>query len=659
MKLNKKILDYIKIVFLPLLLAVLFVAQNQMFNWWSGLYFAPFFWRLCWVTFALGIVFYGPAVMLKQKYRYWYLLIISFFISLVFIAEFLYYKYSQSFLQFSAIRYFHQAKSILGTVQVLLSWELLLFLSNLIIVLIALYINFVVRRKKYEFSLPRWEQVILIFIMLFIVVFGYKYLLDTEREEWGRIDRLYSDVYDLKSLVGKIGIVNFFIEDGLKYTLRTNLVKEEDREFLKTWAQLRESDVDEAKYFGVDKGKNLIIIEVESLEASVINRLVNGQEITPNLNKLANSGIYFDNYYAPIGPGNTADAEFSTMNSLYPLANDVVFINYAKNTYKALPKLLVDNGYSTYTLHGDVPTFWNRSNIYPGLGWQKVYNLNDFTVTRSVGEGPSDLGDEDLFNQSVARLKSFKEPFMAMVITMSSHTPFILPEDLQTLKIAERTNLDWLQWQYLQSIHYVDKAIGQFIEELKKEGIYDNSVILIWGDHDSFTKITPALSGQDLLPGTEEWQLYKNLEVSFGAQDMSKNILPEFGSRQVPMIILNSNAKNKIVKISASHLDIYPTITNLLGIKTPKSILGQDLLNTKTPVVTLFKEGSGGIDAILTKDIVYKSNDNGEFANSSCKAYPYMKDLPITSCQKIYEEQVDNLKASNIIIRGNLLSEIE
>jgi phosphoglycerol transferase MdoB-like AlkP superfamily enzyme len=311
----------------------------------------------------------------------------------------------------------------------------------------------------------------------------------------------------------------------------------------------------------------------------------------------------------------------------------VVFIDYAKNNYKALPQLLVKNGYKTYSMHGDVPTFWNRSNIYPQLGYQKAYDLNDYVVTRPVGKGPSDLSDEDLFSQSLPRLESFKQPFMATLITMSSHTPFILPNDLETLQIPPDTTLTYEQQQYLQSIHYADKAIGEFIDELKQDGLYDNSLILLWGDHGSFTGITSAL-GQS-------------------------NFLPALDNSRVPMFLWAPGTNlNGIISDPGSHLDIYPTIANLLGIAPPKSILGQDLLNTKNPVETHLKLVSGGVDTILTQSMAYRAGEDGVFEHGSCESIPDQKTLPITDCRNLYTEQSGAVRASNIIIKGNLLSVI-
>lgn len=623
-----KLIAILEVIFLPLLLAVLFALQNIFFNKWLGIYSKVYSARLFWVCFALGIILYGPATLFKRRFKYWYLFLISFIISLLFVAQFLYYRYSQSFLQFSAIRYIWQAPSVAGTVKTLVNPELFLFISNFLFVLIS----FIIRKKFTEFVLPNWQKLVIIVSMVAVIFFGYRYLIYTEKKEWGSASRLYTDVYDLKALVGKMGIANFFLEDTFKYVLRSSLITDADRNFLKTFAKNRTSSSTSGKYLNEAKGKNLIIIQVESLENAVINQTIGGQEITPNLNQLASNGLYFNNFYAQIGHGNTADAEFVTMNSLYPLPDDVVFIDYAKNTYKALPQLLVKSGYKTYSMHGDVPTFWNRSNIYPGLGYQRAYDLNDYIVTRPVGKGPSDLGDEDLFSQSLPRLEGFKTPFMATLITMSLHTPFVLPPDLQTLNIPAQTNLTQNQWEYLQAAHYTDKAIGEFINGLKKDGLYDKSLILIWGDHGSLTGISSAL-GQ-------------------------KNILPELQNSQVPLIILNSGVASQTINEPASQLDIYPTITNLLGIPAPKSILGQDLLNTASPVETHFEIISGGIDAILTDKLAYEADEDGILANGSCLSMPDRKFLAISDCQAIYTHQASNLRASNIIIRGNLLSAI-
>jgi phosphoglycerol transferase MdoB-like AlkP superfamily enzyme len=625
---KEKLVNYIKATSLPLLLIILFAAQNLAFNFYLGIYVPTYFIRLSLVTLALGSVLYGPALLFKHKAKYIYLFIVSGLISALFIAQFLYFRYSESFLQFSAIKYFWQIKEISSTIFAMLTPNLLIFLLNFILVLIFFIIG---RKKKIDFVTPYPEKIIVIIIIAVFVFSGYKYLLYKENQEWGNTSRLFTDVYDLSTLVSKIGTVNFSLEDAAKYFMRSNLITEGDKDFLTNWAKNRaiKTNPDTISNFGDAKGKNLIIIQVESLENSLIKTKFYGQEITPNLNGLLTDGLYFNNYYGDVGPGNTADAEFSTMTSLYPLPDDVAFVNYSKNKYVGLPKTLKESGYGTYCFHGDVPTFWNRSNIYPELGYDEMFDLNDFVVTRSVGKGPSDLGDEDLFSQTADKLKNIGEPFMATVITMSMHTPFILPEDLQTLELPEKTGLNWLQWEYIESAHYTDKAIGEFIKKLKSEGLYDNSIIFIWGDHSSYTNISSVL-------------------------DKNQDILGDITDDKVPLIVLNSGLTGEYIE-PCSHLDIFPTITNLLGIEIPKTVLGQDLLNSETPVVAHFKVVSGKVDAIVSNELVYKSAKGGEFSEGQCYKMPEETILQTVDCWPLYKQQSDTIKASNIIIRGNLL----
>ncbi|MBC7959551.1 MAG: hypothetical protein H7X94_06780, partial [Vallitaleaceae bacterium] len=118
---------------------------------------------------------------------------------------------------------------------------------------------------------------------------------------------------------------------------KDNLMKTEE-DVLAVLAYNKEPVVEQKQYEGIGKGKNLIVIQVESLQNFAIGRSYEGQELTPNLNKLLKKDtIYFDNYFTVIGKGNTADAEFATMNSLYPNIEGSCYENYDQNTFYGLP----------------------------------------------------------------------------------------------------------------------------------------------------------------------------------------------------------------------------------------------------------------------------------------------------------------------------------
>ncbi len=629
----KKLKNYALAVWLEILLVILFVLQNFLFNRWLGIGSGQYVQRQILVALSLGTVLYGPAVFLKKRLRFAYLFAVSSAVSLIFVSQFFYYEYSGGFLQFSALKYAGESFAVLGTVKTMLAPRLLLFLAGFLAVAAACIFSY---KKKWDgISLSGSEKIIALPILLFISLYGYNFLDKAEINQWGDTSRLYSNIYDTNTLVAKMGIADFSLQNTIRFLSSGRSVTSQDKDFLEQWSKAKPAAPAAAKYFGLARGKNLIFIQVESLEAAVVNQKAYGQEITPRFNQLLKEGLYFSNYYTQVCSGNTADAEFVVLNSLYPLADSVAFIDYAKNKYYALPELLKENNYATYSLHGDVPDFWNRSNIYPGLGYEKWYTENDYTVTRPVGEGPSDVGDEDFFNQSLPRLQSFQQPFMATLITMSSHTPFILPNDLQTLPLPSQTNLSQMQWEYLESIHYVDGQIGKFIDELKKTDLYNNSIILIYGDHESYSNVGGPLG-------------------------FKGNGLENIIKTQVPLLILapGTDLPKGQSPIPASHLDIYPTVANLLGINYPKSVLGQDIFNTKNPVVTYRNNISGTINTILAPSLAYESSDDGVYGDGKCLQMPDKKPLPPEKCLNLYNQQQDALRASDVIIKGDLLENI-
>jgi phosphoglycerol transferase MdoB-like AlkP superfamily enzyme len=438
----------------------------------------------------------------------------------------------------------------------------------------------------------------------------------------GDTTRLYSQLYDLGTLVGKVGVVNFYIEDTIQYVVQSNQhLTQQDKDTVASFVAQRSAAPDTTNDTGLLKGRNVFFIQLESFENWVVNDNIDGQSLTPTLNSVAKQGMYFPNYYSQIGEGNTADAEFSTLNSLYPLPDTVTFITHPadQNNLNALPNLLKNNGYTTAVMHGDIATFWNRSNNYPGLGYEYQFSSVDYKESRPIGfDG---LGDNDFFTQSIPKLQNLKQPFFATVITLSSHTPFVIPSDLQTLSIpVGSTDLSPTLQDYVQSVHYTDASLGTFFDSLKKAGLYDNSLFIIYGDHNAF----------------------------IGNPDSQTN--------HVPMIIFAPGST--LVGTNSepsSHLDLYPTVTNLLGIPTPQTVLGQDLLNTQTPVATQRNTGSGTIKFIIGASLKYTASDDGNFKNGKCQDWPSGTAVTTDNCKSLYEQQNQTIKASDIVVRFNQL----
>lgn len=621
-------LHLFQICWLPLALIFVFVLQNHLFNGWLAITVRPYFIRRTIVTASFGLLLFGPAILLKKWIKYLYLILISSVVAIVFITQFIFYSYSGGFLQTSVLFYAGQGMTLLATAKTLLTYRLIFFIIGPLIVATAWIFN--CYHKIIEKTLIKKEKIIAGTLIVIFTIAGYAYLFTREHMEAGNTEHIYqyNKLFDVNALVKKVGVINFSLGDAINFGLQTDEATAADAYLIKNFQEQQTTTTLGINY-GLLKNRNLILIQIESLENAVINQKINGQEITPNLNKLANEGLYFSNYYAPIGPGTTVDTEFMILNSLYALPDKVAFIQYAYNHYTALPDLLKKNGYHAYALHGDVSSFWNRANMYPQLGYEKLFDRYDYTIPRNIGV--YDLGDKDFFEQSILKLKSLPQPFMATLITLTSHTPYELPTDLITINIPPTTTLNWLQQNYAQSIHYTDQAIGGFISQLKTVGLYDNSLILVYGDHSSYSKISNGL-------GTKN------------------GIFADLQSTQVPMIILAPSTSLKGNKNTpASHLDIYPTVANLLGVQTPPDIFGHDMIEGKNTVAVSRNLVSGTITSIITDKLAFHISGDGEFKNGICVEMQTKKRLDIETCHELYNKEDNAVRVSDLMVKGNLI----
>ena len=620
---------FLKKNYLPIALIFVFILQNHFFNAWLDIPVRPFFIRRTIVNFSLGVLIFLPAVLLKKWVKYLYLILSSILTGLIFVLQFLYYSFSGGFLQSSALFYASEGTTILDTVKTLLTYHLIFFAIGLLIILLAWILEY--KKITSEKILNKKEKIFVGIAALIITFSGYGYIFLREYTEAGTTAHIYeySKLYNVNALVGKIGVINFSIGDILTLGLHTDKATAADIDFVKKY-KAEQTNTATSTNFGILKNRNLILIQIESLENAVIGQKINNQAITPNLNRLSNEGVYFSNYYAPIGPGTTADAEFMTLNSLYSLPDTVAFIEYAYNNYSALPGLLKENGYHTYAFHGDVPSFWNRANMYPQLGYEKWFGREDYIIPRKIGV--YDLGDKDFFEQSIPKLKSLPQPFMATLITLTSHSPFKMPDDLKTINFPATTTLNELQQDYIQSIRYTDQAVGDFIEQLKSAGLYENSLILIYGDHSSFSKISSALK-------------------------VNNSIFADLQTTQVPMIIIAPKTKLKGQKnIPSSHMDVYPTVANLLGFRPATNIFGHDMLDKKNHLAISRNLISGTIASIVTDNLAYHSASDGAFEHGTCIEMPNQKKISVDNCRTLYENSQNRVRASDLMVKGNMVT---
>jgi lipoteichoic acid synthase len=258
---------------------------------------------------------------------------------------------------------------------------------------------------------------------------------------------------------------------------------------------------------GSQKGKTVIIVQFESLERMFLDAKLEGQSVTPHVNQFVSESWDFPNTYAQTGIGNTADAEFTIATSMLPPLQQNATTAYADRVLPGLPRLCDTLGYETITLHTNDAQFWFRNDLYSALGYQKYYDKAFFKDRDKMWRGSS---DEVLFQDGARALKSHVQtgkPVFATFVTMTSHLEYNEPRNYarRPLKLSPALASSYAG-KYASSISYADAAFGQFIDELKAQGIYDDAVIVLIGDHMGLknedptpqdTQVVRALLGRD------------------------------------------------------------------------------------------------------------------------------------------------------------------
>lgn len=398
----------------------------------------------------------------------------------------------------------------------------------------------------------------------------------------GEADRpqLITRQFDSKMLVKYLGIDAYTVFDGVKTRGVTEMrksAKKSDIDNVLDYVNKNYTDAN-AKYAGVAKGKNVFTIHLESFQQFSLDLKVNNQEVTPNLNDIyhSDSTIAFDNFFHQVGQGKTSDAENMLETSTFGLPQGSLFATQGNDqTFQAMPSILKQNGgYSSAVFHGNNASFWNRNNVYKNMGYQYFFDASyyDTSGDKAMGYG---LKDKLLFYDSVPYLEKMQQPFYAKYITVTNHFPYSLDaEDKDPNFVTTDTDSDVVNG-YFETNHYLDQSIGEFYNYLKKSGLYDNSIIVLYGDHYGISNSENKELASVLGKNPNEWTDYDNAQL-----------------QRVPfMINIPGWHGGGINHTYGGEIDVMPTLLHLLGVDSKKYVqLGQDLLSSKRSQVVAFRD---------------------------------------------------------------------
>ena len=318
--------------------------------------------------------------------------------------------------------------------------------------------------------------------------------------------------------------------------------------------------------------------------------------------------------------GRTSDSEFLLANSMYPLNRGAVFFTHSGNEYEAMPELLSENGYFTNVMHANDKTFWNRNVMYDSLGYDEFFSKEDYEITPEKSHGWGYL-DEYFFEDSPQKMKEMEQPFYSKMITLTNHYPFSLPEE--EIMIEEGETSSGTLNRYFQTIRYQDEVLKQFVEDFKKSELYDDTILLIYGDHFGISENHQKAMGEYL------------------GKDI--NAYEQFQLQRVPMLVYGKDIPSETNHTVGGQIDLRPTITNLLGIEDENPVqFGQDLLNKDRREMMITRDGDFANEEYVGIQGVCYDRETGE-------------EVEAKTCEEGFKAAQEELSVSDSVIYGDLL----
>ncbi|MCC7668554.1 MAG: LTA synthase family protein [Leuconostoc pseudomesenteroides] len=515
-----------------------------------------------------AIIFISIALYFRGALSYWLAIIFNLIQSVWLFANMLYYREFSDFLSMGILGSGSSTGNNLGkSIAAIIHWtDYLVFIDIIILIALVVFKQLTIDRKGVQ---KKFAILTTLFgVILMFVDYG---IASTNRS--GLLTRSFDNNYIVKYLgLNEYAVFNavqtYNQTESRKRAKPTDLAKV--KKFVST-----QKLPDNIQYYGTQKGKNVFMIHLESFQQFLIDYKVDGQEVTPNLNQFYHdqNTLSFDNFYNQVGQGKTSDAEMMQENSLFGLATGSAMVKYGtNNTFESLPAILGQRGYTTAAFHGDVASFWNRDNTYKSFGYDyffsKSYYPNANKANYNVGYG---MKDKIFLRDSAQYIEQLPQPFYAKLITVTNHYPYDL--DKQNIDFPATKTGDNTVDGYVQTAHYLDQSFGELMAYLKKVGLYNNSVFVLYGDHYGISENHQPAIAQLL-----------------GKDKVTNYDLANF--QKVPFMIHATGLKGGIDHTYGGEIDMMPTLLDLLGVPDDgMTMFGQDMLSSDYKGKVVFRDG--------------------------------------------------------------------
>ena len=509
-------------------------------------------------TIGFTVILVCILIILPNRARIITTLTSNFIVSLVLFGDNIYYIYSNSFLSIAQITNLQYGEEILSTLPAVFEIKHLLYFVDIILIIATCKLMKIKFQKK-ENKTKKKVLVKAISGIVGIVVFcivGAKYVEKGKDKSYNKDMQIREStiwgyhIYDIENLLTQ--------KKHTKYKSYSKM--EADYEKLKEEYNDRYGK-EKYDFKGISKNSNVIVLQLESIQEFVINKTINGEQITPNLNKFLSENIEISNMNMQ-SYSTTADSEHSSITSIYPMENGMSYSKFYTNTYDNLFEMFNNANYITSYMHGNEAKFWNRGNVYSKFGVQNIELKDKFDDTEYIN---GFMSDEILYRQGIEKIKKYQNPFMSFIVSASSHTPF----ELEGLQDRNKVRIDVGKYKetyfgnYLEAVNYADYAFGVLLEELKQEGLYEDTTILVFGDHNGIN-----MYNEEMLEFLKQYNPYLT-DV-----DIKLNYTKVACGLKIPGV-----PHIKIEK-PVSKLDIKPTLAYLCDLED-KFSLGTNMFGSK------------------------------------------------------------------------------
>ena len=412
-------------------------------------------------------------------------------------------------------------------------------------------------------------------------------------------------------IAGVYGFLSRDIQMNIKRANKT--VTAEDLDRIKTFFANKPEHEDN-EMTGIYAGKNVVAVLMESIDDWLVN-----PDDMPVLYGLSQKSISFENFYTPdYANGWTFNTEFAFNNGVYPYSNGNTATALAGNSFKqSLPSVLKAGGYTTNMFHYNKAEYYNRNVMSKAFGYEAYHSYEAYAPDENTGDISIEVDsyltrNKALFNDVVP---DQEKPFYSFIISYSAHLPYDNSVDISRYALEKYPQYDPKdEFEVLRAkAHVTDDFLGELIEGLKKKGVLEDTVLVLYGDHYAY--------------GINDTE--KMAEVSKANGNRIVERTPAF-------IYCAGNEKSVKVDKTAQTVDLAPTIMNLLGLKVSHEIMGYDIFDKQYPGHAIFLKNGWVNEKVDAKDgEIYEndgmSEDDVKRMNDYVRDYYEVNDLILDS----------------------------